>query len=368
MNKLDFFLNREQVRLLFYHDKEEDFSKDNLKGFYNYCPSYFIEGNTAHIYYCTNKDENVIIDHIGYRTAKIVDNDVVFSDEQIVLDPTLGDWDDVHVCDPTVIKGVFKYNNEEYYYLMSYLGCVTLDCSKNETGIAVSKTPSGPWIKCSGNDINGHPINPIVPWNMFGCLPTSWGTGQSCLISLDNKSRVLLIVSITFPDGGDGKMQFMEYDFSNINEYRLLRSERISTKGMLVDTTPRIKNAEFALDYATNSIIMAAPKSPFGVDKKTPTFIADTIELYRLKVDSNENVIDALFSKNYHWEYLKTLRPQDTGFIRNHNVGLLTDEYGQVISSHIIGLAFTSSKEGIDYLPFSYLKTYRIHFISYDID
>ena len=40
---------------------------------YNYCPSYFIENNVAHVFYCTNKDEGNVTDYVGYRRGVIKD-------------------------------------------------------------------------------------------------------------------------------------------------------------------------------------------------------------------------------------------------------------------------------------------------------
>ena len=82
-----------------------------------------------------------------------------------MLSPTPETWDRTHTCDPTVIKGEFKYNGETYNYLMAYLGCVPLNCKLNETGLAVAKDYNGPWIKCNGMKDDGvTPINPIVPY------------------------------------------------------------------------------------------------------------------------------------------------------------------------------------------------------------
>lgn len=44
--------------------------------------------------------------------------------------------------------GEFAYEGETYGYLMAFLGCARTDCQVNEVGLAVAKTPEGPWKKC----------------------------------------------------------------------------------------------------------------------------------------------------------------------------------------------------------------------------
>ena len=63
---------------------------------FNYCPAILMENDengkeVMNIWYCTNKDDGVIMDHIGYRTGvKQANGKWVFSNEQIVLAPTTG--------------------------------------------------------------------------------------------------------------------------------------------------------------------------------------------------------------------------------------------------------------------------------------
>ena len=138
--KEDFIPEVGEVKLLFEHGTIGE-SK-----YYDYCPSIFIENNESHVYYCTNKDEGNVTDYVGYKNGKIINDKVVYPSEMnyALTHGEHGSWDSRHACDPSVIKGEFKFHNETYNYLMAYLGCVPSDCTLNETGIAVSKSPSGP--------------------------------------------------------------------------------------------------------------------------------------------------------------------------------------------------------------------------------
>ena len=338
---------------------------------YNYCPSYFIEDNIAHVYYCTNKEERNVTDYVGYRKGEVVNNKVKYSDnsQYVLTHGEMGSWDSRHACDPSVVKGEFKYHGEEYNYLMAYLGCVPSDCTQNETGIAVSKTPDGPWIKCDFKEDGVTKINPIVPFSDFSCNETSWGTGQPSLVSVDKKGRVLLFTTVGATNGTFTNLR--EYDFSDIDNYKLLR-ERVSIN---IDgirgsngSASFINNADFGYDEVNKRIIMAKPRQFFGTDGKSPNFIADTIDVYYIDDTEGSEIGDVLFAgKNTTkiWKLIGSVNESLTGFLRNHNTGLVTDEYKRIDSSSPLGVLFTRSDEDSGG-QWSYLSTYRLYITALD--
>ena len=338
---------------------------------YNYCPSYFIEDNIAHVYYCTNKDEGNVTDYLGYRKGEVVNNKVKYSDnsQYVLTHGEMGSWDSRHACDPSVVKGEFKYHGEEYNYLMAYLGCVPSDCTQNETGIAVSKTPDGPWIKCDFKEDGVTKINPIVPFSDFSCNETSWGTGQPSLVSVDKKGRVLLFTTVGATNGTFTNLR--EYDFSDIDNYKLLR-ERVSINidGIRGSTGSAsfINNADFGYDEVNKRIIMSKPRQFFGTDGKSPNFIADTIDVYYIDDTEGSEIGDVLFAgKNTTkiWKLIGSVNESLTGFLRNHNTGLVTDEYKRIDSSSPLGVLFTRGDEDRGG-QWSYLSTYRLYITALD--
>ena len=338
---------------------------------YNYCPSYFIEDNIAHVYYCTNKDEGNVTDYVGYRKGEVVNNKVKYSDnsQYVLTHGEMGSWDSRHACDPSVVKGEFKYHGEEYNYLMAYLGCVPSDCTQNETGIAVSKTPDGPWIKCDFKEDGVTKINPIVPFSDFSCNETSWGTGQPSLVSVDKKGRVLLFTTVGATNGTFTNLR--EYDFSDIDNYKLLR-ERVSINidGIRGSTGSAsfINNADFGYDEVNKRIIMSKPRQFFGTDGKSPNFIADTIDVYYIDDTEGSEIGDVLFAgKNTTkiWKLIGSVNESLTGFLRNHNTGLVTDEYKRIDSSSPLGVLFTRGDEDRGG-QWSYLSTYRLYITALD--
>ena len=348
-----------EVRLLFDHGVAGE------SQFYNYCPSIFIEDNVQHVYYCTNKDEGNVTDYVGYRTGQITNNKLEYSSETkfVLSHGENGSWDSRHACDPSVIKGEFKFHGEQYSYLMAYLGCVPSDCTLNETGIAVSKSPEGPWIKCDFQIDGETKINPIVKYSEFSC-DGLWGTGQPSLVSVDNKGKVLLFTTVGASNGTFTNLR--EYDFSDIDNYQLIR-ERMKITSTGVKSTSSgidvINNADFGYDVENRRIIMAKPRQRFGTDGKNPNFIADTIDVYYIDDTEGTDVGDVLFAGNNTtktWKSIGTIDKSLTGFLRNHNTGLITDEYGHIDSSKNLGVAFTRSDEETGN-NWSYLSTYRIY-------
>lgn len=362
----DFLPEVGEVKLLFRHSKTETIGDDGEDYFYNYCPSIKIDNGAEHIYYCTNKDWGNITDYVGYRRGEIVDGYLEYSDESLVLEPTPDTWDQRHTCDPSVIKGEFQYEGESYSYMMAFLGCVPSDCTLNETGIAVAKNPEGPWVKCNGNRTdNGEPINPIVPYKDFGCKPNNWGTGQASLVSIDKKGRVLFLTTVGCPTGSF--MDVREYDFTNINEYQMIRESKVFVDGVVGETI-RVNNADFCYDPNYKAFLMAKGRSPFGKDGMTPNFIADQVDVYYVDASGYENPFDIFFDseRSEDWHYIATINQNLSGFPRNHNTGLITDAYGHMYNREKIGVAFTSSEYGTS-AAMSYLKTYRIYATTFKV-
>lgn len=360
-----FIPNVGEIKLLFDHGKAGE------SNFYNYCPSMFIENNEAHVYYCTNKEEGKVTDYVGYRKGIIKNNKVKYDDEPsfVLTHGEMGSWDSRHDCDPSVIKGEFKYHDENYNYLMAFLGCVPSDCTQNETGIAVSKTPNGPWIKCDFKKDGVTKINPLVKCSEFSTNSTSWGTGQPSLVSVDKKGRVLLFTTIGATNGTFTNLR--EYDFSDIDNYSLIR-ERTSISAAGIKGTANgsnfINNGDYAYDEVNRRVLMVKERQFFGSDGKGPDFIGDTLDVYYIDDTEGKNVGDVLFAGNNTtktWKVLGTIDKNLTGFLRNHNAGLITDPYARVDATKTLGVAFTRSDEEYGN-NWTYLNTYRIYATAFD--
>lgn len=333
---------------------------------YNYCPTIFIEDGVQHVYYCTNQTEGNVTDYVGYRRGTIQGEHISYSENEFVLaHGEAGSWDYRHACDPSVIKGEFKFHGETYNYLMAYLGCVPSDCTQNETGIAVAKSPAGPWVKCDFKEDGVTKINPIVPFSDFACSETSWGTGQPSIVSVDKKGKVLFFTTVGATNGTFTNIR--EYDFSDIDNYELIRSRtKIIEAGVRANTTGAsfINNADFAYDEVARRFLMVKGRLYFGKDNLAPDMVADTLDVYYIDDTEGTDVGDIFFAGNNttkQWKLIDTINQEKTGFLRNHNSCLITDPYGHHIQGQgKLGVGFTRSDQGVSN-NWSYLSTYRIY-------
>lgn len=296
---------------------------------FNYAPAVIIEtdvlGNTfMHVWYCGNEKPAIIMDHIGYRRGVLnADGFWVFGDETFALSPSPDTWDSRHVCDPTVIKGSFQYHQVSYTYLMSFLGCTTEDYSNNETGIAVANSLEGPWIKVDT-------LNPLVPWARD--LPSgTWGTGMPSLLTVDQLGKVLLFYQSSAVGIGLEK-----WDFSNLNQPILLGKTSLTNDGIKNPdgSNLRLAIADFAFDPIKGRLYVISRTNTRDPADITKTVVdSHGILAYIDGLSNMEDVSETLFSQQYTWNIVGYVGPEQTGFERNHNFGLVKDVYGNVYRS-----------------------------------
>lgn len=320
---------------------------------FNYAPSVLIEEiegqKVMHIWYCANRLSGVIVDHIGYRKGIFNnDNKWEFSDETYALAPSANTWDSRHTCDPSVVKGEFLYQNETYHYMMAYLGCTTEDYSNNETGIAIAKNPEGPWIKMDH-------LNPIVPWNRDN-QSGSWGTGMPSLLSVDEQGKVLLFYS-----NSSVGVSVDYYNFANMDHPELIFSRDILASG-LTNPNGTILNyvglADFAYDPLNKRLYMSSYTNTKNPSDITVTRVNSHGAVHYVDgLNDMEDVVLAIQNQNYEWQLLDFIGPEDTGYDRNHNLGLVRDSYGYLYdSNHVMVVVSTGA---IDY-PNDNIYTYRL--------
>ena len=322
---------------------------------YNYCPSYFYEDeNTAYVYYCSNQYDHNVTDYVAFRKGEKINGEWYWSEKQLVLGPTENTWDSRHTCDPAVIKGEFSYQNENYNYIMTYLGCVTSDNSRNEVGLAVAKSPEGPWVKCET-------INPIAK---FPEEYSTWGYGQPSIVSVDKKGRVLLFYTAGLPTKTCSMVE--RWDFSNLNEPKLEARGEVPLGGWKMNDGSGIgfiSNADFAYDTNTGAFYMIADSRPF-TDFNAPSFIAEKSTVAYLKGNKKDITVGQVFGKiDAKWTTVFDIDYEKSGYHRNHNCCIMRDAYGWFDASNGIEIAYTMSE--LNY-PNQSLWTYRIYRYKYN--
>ena len=343
---------------------EELFGDDINENFYNYCPTVIMEGsNIMHVWYCGNKNSGNVTDYIMYRKGILhSDGKWVFSSKQIALEHgEAGTWDSRHACDPSVIKGIFNYNGEEYHYLMAYLGCKTSNVTCNEVGIALAKDASGPWVKVGDGATAFRSYYDSTEFGSDGA--NYWGYGQPSLVSVDKAGRVLLFYTKGIKLGTYTYVE--EWNFSDLNNPVLIREAKLADGGAI----GTVNNADFAYDPIEKAIYCLKEDHENGwyPDDGGVNWISGSNSLFYFNgLSSDEHYSDALF-RSYSWAKVATIGPSQTGYSRNHNCGIITNEYGWIINYQLLPVAYTMSELATSYPGWSgggqwpALHTYRIH-------
>lgn len=146
-------------------------------GTYTYAPS-AIEDGTHLFWWCQNAEPGRIIDSLYCRRYDFAG--AGWTPPELAFSPgAAGQWDSVHVCDPSVIRGRFRDEQTEYGWLLAYLGRDTLTNRHNQVGLAVATGPGGPWVRQRGNPVAS------------GSAAT-WGSGQPSLVGLESPGSVAL--------------------------------------------------------------------------------------------------------------------------------------------------------------------------------
>ena len=306
------------------------FDAKSSYGIYNYCPTVIeLDDGTRYVYYCTNQTSYQVIDYVGCRKGTPnADGTYTWGEEKVVLSPSTDLWDAMHTCDPSVVKGSFTYNGTDYAYLMAYLGCTSTDNQENKVGLAVSNSPDGEFIRVGET--------PIVNFTKDETSTVfQWGVGQPSLVSKDKDGKVWLFY--TRGDVNGTRTVVRECDFSNLDAPVLGDEVKLATTGLVTldGTSDIINNADFAYDSEKNRFYSASDCHPNPSDE--PNYISSH---FRVTYFNGNDISKA------QWKYLATVGSDETGFARNHNVGLVRDEYGHTLNDGYLTVYYTVSNTG----------------------
>lgn len=132
---------------------------------YRYGPSimYYDDGSMD-LWISSPGNNSTEWDYIRYMHS---DDGLNWSNEIVVLRPTLGSLDHYSTCDP----GVIYFNG---YYYLGYTSTTNPDGYDNDIFVARSEYPDGPFEKWNGSGWGGDPV-PIIDYTG---LPEYWGVGE----------------------------------------------------------------------------------------------------------------------------------------------------------------------------------------------
>ena len=352
-------------------ERENDmcFDEDEFSQLYNYSPCVMVDGNEAHIYFCTSmiSGKAQADDRIGYRHGIKKDGVWYWGPKTIALDKgEEGEWDSMDVCDPDVIKGEFSYNGEQFNYLMTYLGCITPGNYENAYGFCVSKEPSGPWIRVDGLC----PLYDFYEANPDYVYPghddpkySLWGWGQSSMISFDKKGKVLV-----FDTGRSITGQTCElWDFSNLNAPTMIWSSPISNRGMndLNGHPDTICNAQLVYDPKLECFYMLSDAHPFD-ETIVPENLPTETNISMINDFNSENIGDCFLNPKAVWAHLGSINPDNTGFPKNSNACFERDPYGWMIQKgNSIDILYSAVPSGVSS---QWIFSFRIYRLTYKFE
>lgn len=289
-------------------------------GEYSYAPSVLDVGSTRYVWTCHNAQSRVIRDHIFLE--KFVHGALV--SDQSVLQATDGAWDSFHTCDPSVVRGRFRYDGTRYGWAMFYLGNDLDASAHNQIGVAFATSPDGPWVK--------YP-SPIVS---FGNTE-QWGVGQPSAMTSGPGSGA---VTLFYTQGDTSTRAYWRaLNFSNMNDPVIGAAKLVPTAGLIgTDGSPDyLNNYDIAYDRARHSFVVVREQHPYPTDN--PSWIGSAVD-----VDTISSA--GLFGGHGSWHSLNAITPALTGLARNHNAGLVRTPSGELPNDRSITTVFTSSCAG----------------------
>jgi hypothetical protein len=203
---------------------------------------------------------------------------------------------------------------------MAYLGCVTSNSQENDLGIAVAKSPEGPFIKVGNAPLVDFVRNMTVNQDLF-----QWGVGQPSLINMDKKGDIMLFY--TRGDYNATRTIVERWDLSDLNSPQKKSSVKLSERGLinLNGGSDILNNADFVYDAKNKRFYSSSDCHPNPTG--TPDYISSHFRVCYFDEPSSYS--------SFTWSYLSTVGPTETGFARNHNTGILRDAYGHLPNGYV---------------------------------
>ena len=277
-------------------------------GHYNYAPS-IIEDQYGIRYgfICENRDPFKIVDYVYLYKGIPTDKGYVWQPGTQIIEPSETGWDNCHICDPDVREFKTTYKGETYNWIMTYLGVDRWDCNHNQIGLAISKNIEGPYIKFDRN--------PLVAYEDT----TKWGVGQSTTIVKDSTTILLFYTSTT----GNRPFCMREIKLNDLDNIVLGEERKVPFIG---------GNSYPAMSDKNIYMVSETRVSPI---KEIPTWVGDVCRLaYKPRTEG-------FFTEEDGWIEIGHAGPEETGFPRNHNPGILTDTKGYMLNDDELVMYFT---------------------------
>ena len=301
-------------------------------GKYNYAPSAIQDKyGIRYVFVCQNKEPFVIRDYVYLFKGIPTKNGYVWQPGTEIVAPSASGWDKIHICDPDVREFKTTYNGETYNWIMTYLG-VDQWFNHNQIGLAVSKNIEGPYIK--------YDKNPLIASQDT----TSWGVGQSTSIVKDSTT---IQIYYTKHDPEAERKWFLcvrEVKLDDLAHVVLGEEKVVPFLGPISYPALSDKNL-----YMVSEIRVSQ-------NNEIPTWVGNVCRL------TYKPITESLFIEEDGWIDIGRVTPEETGFPRNHNPGILTDTKGYMLNTDELVVYFTVAMTGDNWL-----WSYDLYSATFDI-
>jgi hypothetical protein len=281
-------------------------------GIYSYAPSIIDLGNLRYAWSCHNHDPFVVRDDIvmaKWENGRLVE-------DRSVLTHSFFGWDSFHICDPSVMRSEIVFNNAVYHWVMFFLGNNVDRSAQNQIGVAMAQTIEGPWEKLP---------QPVLTQVEGG----GWGIGQPSALPVDGKGKFLIVYS------GEG-LHTATVDLSDLNHIIVSTPVEVSTKGLenLAKLGSAVGNLDIA--YGPGHRRIYAVGDIRTREKQYPGFITSRLAVLSIGAEDVARGTGV-------WRVEATIGPEQTGFPRNHNAGLVRDADGNLAGGDWLTVVFARS-------------------------
>jgi hypothetical protein len=287
---------------------------------YGYAAALLVDRGGAWLWSCENERPRVVRDVIVARRLR----DGRPGRERVALRGSDGRWDAVHVCDPSVVRGRFRLGRTLFRYAMAYLGTDRDVAAHNQVGVALARTPRGPWTKLR---------SPVVPFENRD----QWGVGQASLVAIRPRLGRLQLFYTRGDTDTLGVMRTL--DLSDARRPRLGPETTITRAGLSGHDGNQdwLNGFDVALDAQRRRLWVVREQHPYPPDP--PSWIGQSVQVASIRA-----MRSALASGR--WRVEGDIAPPLTGLARNHNAGFVRTARGTLPDPDRITVVFSSSCAG----------------------
>ncbi len=269
---------------------------------YDYAPSIIREGDLEQYWWCGagRAPESQRNSDVTYHRVMDLASNTWITPTRAVLWPTPGTWDQVHICDPAVVRGQFVNpdDGDTYTYALYYTATED-EPGNNDIGVAFSNDGIH-WVKFGGN--------PIVSPQVSGT--GTYGAGQPAVVNYDRQSGIYMFHTDTSVAG---------------NRIYVRRSSDgihfgAPTRIPMLEKSESMANSDFGYDPSSGFYYAALGLPGRPGDRDTYRF-----GLYVIPASG-------LLKGTGAWTEIGIVDTNLTGWYLNHSPGIRRDRYGEVHS------------------------------------